>query len=399
MTSSLTFFLSALYLCLYIYTHAHTHTHTNSCMRKGAFIQHSQVNTQLPCLHWNQKHFNPATQWQKSLSAMFWTPGEWADEGILLVLECIRATWILHGQCIWQWSQLVLWFNTAKTQHGPVYYRRNRVPFPYIRPDEWWVMKDEGEGKRQRERRQRREKGRRKREIKRTSVENDCLFGEGWLRSDKVKRALLRRVWSLKRGKIGRTGRRRGWNMWKERDTEGGKDRKRAKCRESGRFKKHLGAIREWREKRWTQLKLSAPLATLPAYSPASYPTNTFPQKTQSRRGRVQSIRELRESLSSASSYSPQATRSAVKVDHVLLTNGIRLRSTHCKMLAVNDIQTRNLPCQRFIWSCKMQHIKASPCDVCVRPRDVQAYTVLACISSVLSPALIDHLKNSVYDI
>lgn len=58
---------------------------------------------------------------------------------------------------------------------------------------------------------------------------------------------------------------------------------------ESGCFKKHLVAIRERREKRWTQLKLSAPLTTVLAYSPASYPTNTFPQKTQSRAGRVQS--------------------------------------------------------------------------------------------------------------
>lgn len=257
-----------------------------------------------------------------------------------------------------------------------------------------WMTSDEGWG-REKESRDRGERGRSKREIKRTSVENDCLFDEGWLRSDKVKRALLRRVWSLKRGKIGRAGRRRGQNMWKE--TQRGKkiereQTQRERERESGCFKKHLGAIRERREKRWTQLKLSAPLATLLAYSPASHPTNTFPQKTQSRGGRVQSIRE---SLSSASSYSPQTTRSAVKVDHALLTNGIRLRSTHCKTLAVNDIQTRNFSCLRFIWSCKSQHIKIHH----VMFVSVQAYTVLACVSSALSPASIDHLKNSTCDV
>lgn len=98
----------------------------------------------------------------------------------------------------------------------------------------------------------------------------------------------------------------------RKKDTEGGKDRK-SKCRKSGCFKKHLGAIRERREKRWTQLKLSAPSATLLAYLPASYPTNTFPQKTQRRGGRIQSVREQRESLSPERSHSSQTTASAVK--------------------------------------------------------------------------------------
>lgn len=202
-----------------------------------------------------------------------------------------------------------------------------RFPISDQMNDEWWRIKKITRNKGGK--RQRREKARSKREIKRTSVENDCLFDEGWLRSDKVKRALLWRVWSPKRGKIGRTNRRRGQNMWKERNAEGGKDRKRANAERAAALKKNIWEPSGSREKNaglsWNS---RLPLATLLAYLPASYPTNTFPQKTQ-RRGR----REQRESLSSASSHSPQTTRSAVKVHRVLLTDGIRLRSTHHKTL------------------------------------------------------------------
>lgn len=154
------------------------------------------------------------------------------------------------------------------------------MPLPDIR-DKWWVMKDEGERERGKDR-----GGRSKREIKRTSVEKDCLFDEGWLRSDKVKRALFAK------GVIPEE--RENWkgrqNMWKERDTEGGKDRKRANAERAAALK-NIWEPSGSGEKN-AGLSWNSRLPSLHCYSPASHPTNTFPQKTQSRGGRVQSIRE-----------------------------------------------------------------------------------------------------------
>lgn len=117
----------------------------------------------------------------------------------LLGLECITITQFSHVQCIWWWRRLVLWSNTAKTWEGQVHCRRNSTPLPSIGPDEWWVMKDEREGKKQTEEKQ--GWGKEETQNKRTSVEKERLFGEGRLQSDKVKQALLSRVRLLKRGK------------------------------------------------------------------------------------------------------------------------------------------------------------------------------------------------------
>lgn len=78
--------------------------------------------------------------------------------------------------------------------------------------------------------------------------------------------------------KWGRTDRGRG-SVCCNRARQGGKGDKSEQIQREKLLSKHLGTIREPEEKRWNQLKISAPLTALLSYSPASYSTNTFLQR------------------------------------------------------------------------------------------------------------------------
>lgn len=93
------------YIPVFIFVHTHSFMH-----EQGSFHTALTGPAQLLFLHLNGRHVSAETQWLKSLSAMFWTPGEMNEYDI-------RITCMLH----WWWGgQVALWLNTAaQTLHCP----------------------------------------------------------------------------------------------------------------------------------------------------------------------------------------------------------------------------------------------------------------------------------------